>query len=139
MIISSLPFEEEGILPAYYTRQLIEQYFDIGKGSSKLTPLRVHSEEALYGHLMLSMIAATINVHIQNKTNCIYDDREEIFMTLKNQKCTVYKSKIVNAEPQKKANEFYKAFNISCPLYIEQSGDQLIPQYHLAKAAQTEL
>ena len=139
MIISSLPFEEEGILPAYYTRQLIEQYFDIGKGSSKLTPLRVHSEEALYGHLMLSMIAATINVHIQNKTNCIYDDREEIFMTLRNQKCTVYKSKIANAEPQKKANEFYKAFNISCPLYIEQSGDQLIPRYHLAKAAQTEL
>lgn len=139
MIISSLPFEEEGILPAYYTRQLIEQYFDIGKGSSKLTPLRVHSEKALYGHLMLSMIAATINVHIQNKTNCIYDDREEIFMTLRNQKCTVYKSKIANAEPQKKANEFYKAFNISCPLYIEQSGDQLIPRYHLAKAAQTEL
>ena len=139
MIISSLPFEEEGILPAYYTRQLIEQYFDIGKGSSKLTPLRVHSEEALYGHLMLSMIAATINVHIQNKTNCIYDDREEIFTTLMNQKCTVYKSKIANAEPQKKVNEFYKAFNISCPLYIEQSGDQLIPRYHLAKAAQTEL
>ena len=139
MIVSSLPFEEDGILPAYYTRQLIEQYFDISKGSSKLTPLRVHSEEALYGHLILSMIAATINVHIQNKTNCIYNDKEEIFMTLRNQKCTVYKSKITNTEPQKKANAFYKVFDIRCPLYIEQSGDQLISRYHLAKAARSEL
>lgn len=119
MIVSSLHFEEEGVLPAYYTRQLIEQYFDISKGSSKLTPLRIHSEEALYGHLMLSMIAATINVHIQNKTNIIYDDKEDIFMTLRNQKCIVYKSKTTNAEPQKRANEFYKTFGINCPLYIE--------------------
>ena len=37
---------------------MIEQYFDIGKSSSRLTPLRVHSEEALYGHLILSMIGS---------------------------------------------------------------------------------
>ena len=60
-------------------------------------------------------------------------------MTLRNQKCTVYKSKITNAEPQKKANEFYKAFDIKCPLYIEQSSGQLIPVYHLEKPEQTEL
>lgn len=139
MLVSSLPFEEDGILPAYYTRQLIEQYFDIGKGSSKLTPLRVHSEEALYGHLILSMIAATVNVYIQNKTNCIYDNREEIFMTLRNQKCIVYKSKITNTEPQKKAAEFYKKFGIECPLYIEQSDERLTPRYHLPKALGEEL
>ena len=139
MIVSSLPFETDGILPAYYMRQLIEQYFDISKGSSKLTPLRVHSEEALYGHLILSMIAATVNVYIQNVTNRIYDDREEIFMTLRNQKCTVYKAKITNTEPQKNANEFYKTFGIKCPLYIEQSNGKLIPRYHLPKPGRTEL
>ena len=85
------------------------------------------------------MIAATVIVHIQNKTNCIYDDKEEIFMTLRNQKCMVYKSKITNTEPQKRANEFYKAFGINCPLYIEQSCDQLIPQYHLAKVTPNDL
>ena len=101
--------------------------------------MRAHSEEALYGHLILFMIAATINVHIQNSTNCIYNNKEEIFMTLSNQKCTVYKSKITNAGPQKKANEFYKVFGIKCPLYIEQSNSQLTPVYHLEKPAQTEL
>ena len=139
MIVSSLPFDSEGILPAYYTRQLIEQYFDISKGSSKLTPLRVHSEEALYGHLLLSMIAATINVYIQNKTKQIYDDKEEIFMALRNQKCTVRRTKITNTEPQAKANGFYKAFGITCPVYIEQSNGQLIPHFHLPNAVQQEL
>jgi len=91
-------------------------------------PLRM-----FYGHLMLSMIAVTVNVHIQNKANCIYDEKEELFMTLKNQKCMIYKSRITNAEPQKRANELYKAFGINCPLYIEQAGDRLILRNHLAK------
>lgn len=139
MIASSLPFETDGILPAYYTRQIVEQYFDISKGSSKLTPLRIHSEEALYGHLILSMIAATINVYIQNHTNRIYDDKEEIFMALRNQKCTVRNTKITNTEPQAKANEFYKAFKIDCPLYIERTQGQLIPIYHLPKTDSVEM
>lgn len=133
MLVSTLPFSEEDILPTYYTRQLIEQYFDISKGASKLTPLRVHSEEVLNGHLILAMIAATINVYIQNTTKKIYDDREEIFMTLRNQKCTLYQSKITTSEPQKHANEFYKLFDIKCPLYFEKKGDDLKPYFHLPK------
>ena len=133
MIVSSLPFQEDGILPAYYARQMVEQYFDISKGSSRLTPLRIHSEETMYGHLLLSMVAATINVYIQNKTNKIYDDREEIFMALRNQKCVLYKNKITTAEPQAKANEFYNTFKILCPLYLDQTESELIPRYSLSK------
>ena len=133
MLVSSLPFTAEGILPAYYTRQLIEQYFDISKGSSRLTPLRVHSEEALFGHLMLSMIAAVVNVYIQNKTKHLYNGREEIFMTLRNQKCIVYGTKITTCEPQKQANEFYRTFNIKCPIYFDKTDAGLKPHYHLSK------
>lgn len=133
MIVSTLPFSEDDILPAYYTRQLIEQYFDISKGSSKMTPLRVHSEEAMNGHLMLSMIAATINVYIQNKTGKIYDDREEIFMTLRNQKCSMYQTRITTTEPQKQANAFYKLFDVKCPLYFDINGNELKSQFHLPK------
>lgn len=135
MLVSSLPFETDGILPAYYSRQMIEQYFDISKGSAKLTPLRVHSEEALYGHLILSMVAATMNVYIQNKTNCIYSNRDEIFMTLRNQKCMLFKSRLTTTEPQAAANKFYRTFGIECPLYLEQSKDGLVPYYHLSKGA----
>ena len=72
------------MIPVYYTRQLVEQYFDLSKESSKLTPLRVHSEEAVRGHLLLSMIAATINGHIQKKTKLKATNQEGIFMGFRN-------------------------------------------------------
>lgn len=131
VIVTSLCYTEEDILPAYYTRQLVEQYFDIDKGISNLTPLRIHHEEALRGHLLLSMIASTINVYVQKQTKKLATDREELFMSLRNQKCIVYKSKILTSEAQKKANEFYNGFDITCPISIDRSGDKLKPQYHL--------
>lgn len=133
MLAFTLPFETDGILPAYYTRQLIEQYFDIGKGSSKLIPLRVHSEEALYGHLILSMIAATINVYIQNAMKTSYDNREAVFMTLRNQKCMIQKNTITTYEPQSAANKYYETFGISCPTYVERTSAGLVPKYHVMK------
>lgn len=131
VIVSSLCYTEEDILPAYYMRQLVEQYFDIDKGISNLTPLRVHSEDALRGHLLLSMIASTINVYIQKQTKKLATDREELFMSLRNQKCIVYKSKILTGEAQKKANDLYAGFDIKCPISIDRSGATLKYQYHL--------
>lgn len=76
VLLTFLCYTTEDILPAYYTRQLVEQYFDIGKGISKLTPLRIHSEEALRGHLLLSMIASTINVYSEtHKESSNREDR----------------------------------------------------------------
>jgi transposase len=80
IIISTLPFKDEEILPAYYVRQLAEQYFDIGKGISRMIPLRVHSEESVKGHLMLSHMAATVNVYIQKKMKKYYENREDILV-----------------------------------------------------------
>ncbi len=131
ILISNLPFPIEGVLPAYYTRQLVEQYFDLSKGSSKLTPLRVHSEEAVRGHLLLSMIAATINVHIQKKTKLKATNQDGIFMRLRNQKCLVYKTVTSVGEPQKRANDIYNAFNISCPLSYTKRDSDWVPKYHL--------
>ena len=133
VFISSLPFPIEEVLPAYYTRQLVEQYFDLSKGSSKLTPLRVHSEEAVRGHLLLSMIAATINVYIQKKTKKTATNQEGIFMGLRNQKCLVYKTVTSVEEPQKRANDIYNAFDISCPLSYTKRGSDWVPKFHLKR------
>ncbi len=131
VIISSLPFRDEEILPAYYVRQLVEQYFDVGKNVSHLTPLRVHSEEALYGHLMLSMMAATINLYIMNATKQLYTDREEMFTALHNQKCIVYHSRDNTNEAVSIANNYYDKLGIKCPLYLDRAGEKLIPRYSL--------
>lgn len=133
VIVSSLPYQSDEILPVYYIRQTIEQYFDISKGTSKLTPLRIHSEEALYGHLILSMIAATVNIRIMDTIKQYHDDRESLFMSLSNQKCLVYRTQINTCEPQAMANEFYKKFHIKCPLYLKRTDNGLTPQYELPK------
>lgn len=135
VIIATLPFQTDEILPVYYIRQAIEQYFDISKGSSKLTPLRVHSEEALYGHLVLSMIAATMNIRIMNTTKRYHNDREKLFMSLANQKCLVYRTQVNTCEPQAIANGFYEKFKIPCPLYLKRTANGLSPQYELPKIA----
>ena len=127
VLLSSLPYPSDGIVPAYYTRQLVEQYFDISKGISRLTPLRGHSEEVIYGHLLLCQAAATINLYIQQKMKEYPDDREELLMTLRNQKCTVYDTKIITAEPQSKANEFYSTFGIECPSSFRKKDGKLVP------------
>ena len=134
IIISSLPFKPDEILETYYIRQMIEQYFDISKGSSELTPLRIHSEEALYGHLILSTIASTINVHIMKTMSQYHEDKEALFMNLSNQKCIVHNTQITVCEANKTANEFYSKFRIKCPLYLERSKNELKPKYRLPKS-----
>jgi len=132
ILVSSLPFRDEEVLAAYYVRQLVEQCFDVGKGISKLTPLRVWSEEAVRGHLMLSMIAATINLYTMNTTKKFYSDREDMYMSLRNQKCIVYNTKINTSEAQSIANDYYDKLKIQCPLYIEKgTNGSLIPHYSL--------
>ena len=133
VLISSLPFATDGILPAYYTRQIVEQYFDLSKGSSKLTPLRVHSEDTLRGHLLLSMIAATINVYIQRKTHNKAFNQNGLFMGLRNQKCLVYKTVTTVCEAQKKANDMYKAFDMDCPLSYTKRNEKWVTKYQLDK------
>ena len=135
VIVSSQEYDTKEILPFYYIRQTIEQYFDLSKGSSKLTPLRIHSEQALYGHLVLSMIAATINIRIMNTIKQYHEDRDSLFMSLGNQKCLVYRTQINTCEPQATANGFYKKFKIRCPLYLKRNGNTLNPQYDLSNHA----
>lgn len=129
VIISSLPYQPDGILAVYYTRQLVEQYFDVSKGLSRLTPLRVHNEQRVLGHLLLSQIAATVNLYIQKKMHSSYEDSEEMFMGLRNQKCIVYANRIVTNEGQSGATQYYKKFNIKYPVSFNTSGQSLKAEY----------
>jgi hypothetical protein len=136
VIISSIPYQAEEILSVYYMRQLVEQYFDLGKGMSRLTPLRVHNEQRVPGHLLLSQVAATIHLHIQKKMKSYYENSVEMFMGLRNRKCIVYTSRIVTNEGQSNATQYYNKFNIKYPVYFDKSGDALKPCYGMPKLEQ---
>jgi len=117
-IVAGKDYSTEEILPAYYSRQDAEQIFDFAKNYTKLMPLRVSSEETFNGHLLLSYIASCAVKMIQlrlKEANLFFGSR---FEYLRNQKCTVYPTRIVTDVPKKEANDTYKAFEMKCPSVI---------------------
>jgi transposase len=127
ILLSSLAFEADEILEVYYLRQQVEQYFDVSKGISRLTPMRVHTEQRVLGHLLLCQIAATINLAIQKRMNQYFENREGMFMSLRNQKCEVFAEQIVTYERQSDANQFYKKLRIAYPISFNWQKESWIP------------
>lgn len=130
MILSSDDMETKEILPLYYTRQQVEQVFDIGKNNADLLPLRIHNEDTLRGHLMLTFMATAILQRLQidilskNKKNDKINP-EGAFMMLRNQECKVFSKSIVPQEPVKEINEVYKLLGIDCPTTITRGSSVL--------------
>lgn len=114
-ILSGEDYTCDEILPAYYQRQAAEQIFDFAKNYTKLLPLRTSNDKTFNGHLLLSYIASCLVKMIQlrlKEANLFFGSR---LACLRNQKCTIYNSRIVTDPPQKEANDTYKAFGMKCP------------------------
>jgi hypothetical protein len=118
IILSSDSVETEDILPLYYTRQNIEQVFDIYKNNADLLPLRTHSEKTFRGHLMLSFISTIVYMLMNSKLEGSKYCADGAFRALHNLKCKVYDDCILVKEPTKKPNEIAKHLNIEIPLKI---------------------
>lgn len=86
LLVSSCRIEKDKILPTYYTRQQIEQIFDIDKNYADMLPLRVQNED-------------------QDKLKNTKYNPISMFMNLRNQKCKVYGHEIITTEPVKKMND----------------------------------
>jgi len=124
MLLSSDDMDTSEILPLYYTRQQVEQVFDIGKNYADLLPLRVQNEETFRGHLMLTFMATAVLQMLQRdiiskrkkkeKTN-----PEGALVNLRNQKCKVYAHSIVPQERVTTVNDVYKLLGIECPTTID--------------------
>lgn len=120
IILSSDNLETKDILPLYYTRQQIEQVFDIGKNNADLLPLRIQCEDTFRGHLMLTFIATAVLQRLQRDILSRRKKGDKVnpegaFLKLKNQKCKVYEHNIIPQEPVKEINDIYKLLNIELP------------------------
>jgi hypothetical protein len=118
ILVSSHRIATTDVLPLYYIRQQIEQVFDLGKNNADLLPLRVHTEETLRGHLLMTFIATIALKKIQDTLKSTSITPESMFLNMRNQKCKIYQKKVVTQEPFKKANDCYKLFDITCPATI---------------------
>jgi hypothetical protein len=119
ILVSSRKIAKDKILPTYYTRQQIEEIFDIGKNYADMLPLRVQTEETFRGHLVLTFIATVIVKLIQEHLKQTQYNPISLFLNLRNQKCKVYEDIVITQEPFKKINDCYKLFEIKCPECIK--------------------
>jgi len=118
ILISSEEIETKDVMPLYYTRQAVEQVFDISKNNADLLPLRVHNEETFRGHLMLSFIASVVYLSINQLLKSSVYNTQSSFIILRNQKCKVFDDRILPKEPNKKMNEIYKKLKINLPVCL---------------------
>jgi len=123
VIVSSQEMECKELLPLYYTRTQVEQVFDIAKNNADVVPLRIHGEETLRGHLMLTFLATVLFQRLQKDLLLHTQKKEKInpegsFFVLRNQKCKVYDELVIPQEPTKKMNDIYKLLKIPTPTSI---------------------
>ena len=123
-ILTSEEMSEDKLLPMYYTRQQVEQVFDISKNYADLLPIRVQSEQAFAGHLLICFMATAIMQKLQQELlkrrsrKAKWLNAESIFSYLRNQKCKVYKDYAIPQEPRKEANAIYDIFKVQVPYKI---------------------
>lgn len=114
-LISSRRVAVDKILPLYYTRQDVEQVFDIGKNYASMLPLCVESEDTFRGHLLLTFLATVIQRMIQQKAKAHEWSLDYLFTNLRNHKCKAFPETIIPQEATRKQNEIYKAFGLKVP------------------------
>jgi hypothetical protein len=113
ILLSTRPIAKDGILPLYYTRQQIEQVFDICKNNTNLLPLRIQSEDTLRGHLLLAFAASVICKKLQEDVKNTEYTPENALLALRNHKCKVFDNHILTMEAAKRANGIYKRFKLN--------------------------
>jgi hypothetical protein len=67
VLLSTNEYSLEEILPKYYTRQEVEQVFDISKTYTDIEPLRGHVEATIRGILLTSFLATAVYSAISSK------------------------------------------------------------------------
>ena len=118
VLASTADMAAPDVLDAYHARQRIEQVFDVGKNYASLLPVRVHSEEALRGHLLLTFCATALLCRLQSRMPAKAAPMPQALAAARNQKCKVYGSKVITCEPTSAANELYRAVGAACPVEI---------------------
>jgi len=114
ILVSSCKMKKEEVVPTYYIRQTAEKMFGFSKDDLELLPLRVHSEEALRGFLLMQFLSLAVFVKIKERLGKKHTV-EELLLTMRNLKCKVYDNKILVSEMVKKQKDFMKELDILMP------------------------
>jgi len=118
-LISSTDVDNKDILPLYYTRQAIEQVFDVSKNYAEILPLRIHGEDTLRGHLLMSFVATALFLYTNQQLKGSKFTSESALLQMRNLKCKVFEKDMTVSEPVKKMNDIVKHLKLQIPALIK--------------------
>lgn len=118
VLVATRRINSEHLLSLYYTRQQIEQVFDIGKNYASMLPVCVQKEATFRGHLMMTFMAAVVCRKLQELTKQHDMTMTMLLDALRNQKCKIYNSRVITTEADKRQNDAYKLAGITCPAVL---------------------
>jgi transposase len=120
ILLSNNNYEISEILPLYYTRQYIEQAFDVSNTYNNILPLRIHSKETLDGSILISFIASILYTIINNDFNKSKYSAIEAFTFMKNVRIEVFESYKIISELTKIQKDISNVLNLDVPFELEE-------------------
>jgi hypothetical protein len=118
VLVSSLKIDKKDVIKYYFSRQTIEQRFDISKNYARLLPLGVHSLEAFNGHLLLSFMTTIVYFELQKLCHKQKYNAIDCITELRGITCGVYNDYIHIYEPTTKQKEILKMLKIELPTQL---------------------
>ncbi len=112
MLVSSRRIAVDDLLPLYYTRQDIEQVFDITKGHAKALPLCVQSEGTFRGHLLMVFISTIVLRMLQQELKGTRFSLDDVMELMRNQKAKVFEDEVIPSEAGRRQRELYRLAGI---------------------------
>lgn len=124
-LLTSNDYSAKEILPLYYTRQAIEETFDVSKTYASILPLRGHSEDTIRGILLVSFIATIVYSSINHGLATTKITAKAAINKLHHLKITVYDTAQILEELTKEQKEVFKQLQLDCPFQAETGNDML--------------
>jgi transposase len=115
ILVSSEKFSIYELLPLYYTRQEIEQYFDTGKTDIDFTPARCHNEDTLRGHLFLCFLSSIAYISFNKQLAGSGYSAKSALEYLSVLRCDVYHKVVIPGLPNKQATAISKYLHVTIP------------------------
>jgi transposase len=125
VLLSSEELDVQDVLPLYYLRQSIEQFFDYAKNDVDLLPLRSNKAETFRGHLLLSFMAIvsllSVRQRLKTRKKLANMCPRGALKDMRFVKGEVFPRSIVTTEASKHCNLILDELKLDIPEHISQN------------------
>jgi hypothetical protein len=120
ILLSTLDYDTNEILPLYYTRQNIEQVFDISKTYCGILPLRGHTEETIRGILLISFLSTAVYSYITHALSRAKLSTNSALIRMGNSIIKIYEDTNILEELTKDQKQIFEHLHLECPFVVEE-------------------